>query len=132
MESSINQQKGLLLQTFIPKMCPTSPFYWYFYCKEIEKSKQTPSLVQKAIRQYKVQNDRYLILEVIAEEHLTYPLCETAIENNGMNLQYVPIELIDRNLCEWAVKNDPLSLEYVPKKFLRGKKGKNSVNWQFL
>lgn len=124
MESSINQQKGLLLQTFIPKMCPTSPFYWYFYCKEIEKSKQTPSLVQKAIRQYKVQNDRYLILEVIAEEHLTYPLCETAIENNGMNLQYVPIELIDRNLCELAVKNDPLSLEYVPKKFLRGKKGK--------
>ena len=44
-------------------------------------------------------------------------LYETAVEQNGMALKYVPEHLIDYNLCKMAVEQNGYALRYVPEKY---------------
>ena len=53
-------------------------------------------------------------MEVFSDE-TKYEICLTAVKQNGMALQFVPLELIDHAICLAAVKSDGRAYHFVPK-----------------
>jgi len=45
-------------------------------------------------------------------------VCDTALDNNGLALQYVPKNLIDQEMCIKALSQNALALQYVPKELI--------------
>ena len=65
-----------------------------------------------------------VVLRIDASNFMHFPvglmnkfLCELAVNENPMVLQYVPTNMIDENLCVIAVKKNPDALQSVPDKY---------------
>jgi hypothetical protein len=73
-----------------------------------------------AFKYVKNIDDKYLI-ELLKTNHKIFPLIQnptyqiyrTAVESNGYNLKYIPIECRTHELCMIAVKSAPYALEFV-------------------
>ena len=44
-----------------------------------------------------------------------YELCKLAVKQNGIALQYIPLNILTDELCEIAVRQNGYALKYVPK-----------------
>jgi hypothetical protein len=58
-----------------------------------------------------------LALEYVNPEFITPKLCLTAISQTSLALRYVPPDILTLEMCEIAVKKFGLSLQHVPEKF---------------
>jgi hypothetical protein len=47
---------------------------------------------------------------------MSYNSCLAVVKNNGLVLEYVPVEHRNRDICLIAVTRDRNALKYVPKK----------------
>ena len=41
-------------------------------------------------------------------------MCKISVQNNGLALQFVPLEIRDSEICKIAVQNNGLALQFVP------------------
>jgi hypothetical protein len=57
-------------------------------------------------------------LQFVPDRFITPELCLMAVQQNGMNLQFVPDRFITPELCETAVKQTPNALRFVKPEFL--------------
>ena len=57
-----------------------------------------------------------LLLQYLDEKPLI--VCNTALEHNGLALQYVPKDLIDQKMCIKALSQNGLALQFVPERLM--------------
>lgn len=100
-----------------------NPFYWYYYLKDAGKRVQTKEMADKAVNEFIVDNPEYKILEVISRRFLTHEVCEVAVKNNGLNLEFVPEQYKDADMCMLAVQGEGDALKYAPDCILFGDRG---------
>ena len=74
------------------------------------------NIEQKMIElSYRLIDKDGMELKHILEEYKSYSLCRNAVSQNGLALQYVPLERFPKQgLSEIAVSNNPMALRYVP------------------
>lgn len=105
------------------KIGKDNPFYWYYYLKDAGKRVQTKEMADKAVNEFIVDNPEYKILEVISRRFLTREVCEVAVKNNGLNLEFVPEQYKDADMCMLAVQGEGDALKYAPDCILLGDRG---------
>jgi len=91
--------------------------------KDAGKRVQTKEMVDRAVNEFIVDNPEYKILEVVSRRFLTREVCEVAVKNNGLNLEFVPEQYKDADMCMLAVQGEGDALKYAPDCILLGDRG---------
>jgi len=67
------------------------------------------------IDDYKINVQNYgLDLKFVPPEIIKYDVCKIAVQNNGLALQFVPAEIRNFDICKIAVQQNGLALQFVP------------------
>lgn len=58
-----------------------------------------------------------LDLALIPIQHRSYEICLKLVKDRGLNIMYVPIEILSQELCDIATDSDPTILKHLPDEF---------------
>ena len=86
--------------------------------KFLNSNPQLKSLITRELwddkkYRYKLISNNGLMLEYVPVDLIDYTLCEKAVSNNGLALQFVAEELQDYSLCEKAVLQNKKAIQFI-------------------
>ena len=79
--------------------------------RQIPKTEQTLEICEKAIKQ------NPLSIQFADKKYLNSQICLEAVRKNGNVFRYIPNQFITEKLCELAIETDPQLLNNIPDDF---------------